>query len=597
MKKTSGVFHKFAKTFVETSYHDKETDTLFVSNPGISFDVLKGLAKKHNFTVGQTENGEFISIPVSQKYSGVKNGNFSLYDDFMSTYTYYNGNYNTLLSAYKTFDLMDENLAEVGLMLDTYVAEVLAQGFVNNPLKIRISNQKAQQLIEKIFYKNKIYQRLANITRSIAKYGNYGMILQYPYLENWMQDTEIDFDKIDVLEDLIISFVNPKYFKVNTDEFYNPINYETDLDITYVNQIQSTKNVKKTWQPWQFVHFSIPDEITEPYGKSMLWSMRSAFDQLTSLEGLLALSRASKIQRLVFYVPLPNGINLVDAYGYMNEFRGQYLNSIFTDQGSAKAGRKIPGAMSILTLPMSHDGKKVEVDHIESNIDLSSVEDVEYFLDKILRNSSLPKGYLVGEDTITTAQTLEAQDLKLRRTLIPLKQALLTGILNLVENVLTHAGYDVSKLEVEVGLNEPIQIPADILQKYSDIADLLKSFLELNAEMPDVNKFQFLIKLGMPTDLASLICSKVSINTLPNGEDLGKFLIGQKIRQPGMVQDNPELEEQVTYSVTSREFLNQRADLKRLLVEFVNTKRTTLDRSLKESLLKSSATKIEVNDE
>jgi hypothetical protein len=246
---------------------------------------------------------------------------------------------------------------------------------------------------------------------------------------------------------------------------------------------------------------------------------------------------------------------------------------------------------------MSHDGKKVEVDHIESNIDLSSVEDVEYFLDKILRNSSLPKGYLVGEDTITTAQTLEAQDLKLRRTLIPLKQALLTGILNLVENVLTHAGYDVSKLEVEVGLNEPIQIPADILQKYSDIADLLKSFLELNAEMPDVNKFQFLIKLGMPTDLASLICSKVSINTLPNGEDLGKFLIGQKIRQPGMVQDNPELEEQVTYSVTSREFLNQRADLKRLLVEFVNTKRTTLDRSLKESLLKSSATKIEVDDE
>lgn len=96
-------------------------------------------------------------------------------------------------------------------------------------------------------------------------------------------------------------------------------------------------------------------------------------------------------------------------------------------------------------------------------------------------------------------KSLEAQDLKLRRTLIPLKQALLTGILNLVENVLTHAGYDVSKLEVEVGLNEPIQIPADILQKYSDIADLLKSFLELNAEMPDVNKFQFLIKLGMPT--------------------------------------------------------------------------------------------------
>ena len=92
--------------------------------------------------------------------------------------------------------------------------------------------------------------------------------------------------------------------------------------------------------------------------------------------------------------------------------------------------------MSILTLPESADGKKVSVDHIESNIDLSSTEDVEYFLDKILRNSSLPKGYLVGEDVITTAQ--EAQDLKLKRTLIPLKKGLLNGIMNLVENVLTH---------------------------------------------------------------------------------------------------------------------------------------------------------------
>ena len=62
--------------------------------------------------------------------------------------------------------------------------------------------------------------------------------------------------------------------------------------------------------------------------------------------------------------------------------------------------------MSVLTLPESHDGKKVSVDHIESNIDLSSIEDVQYFLDKILRNSALPKGYLIGEDTITTAQNI-----------------------------------------------------------------------------------------------------------------------------------------------------------------------------------------------
>lgn len=596
MDRDSRMFKSLAKRIVENSYHDKENDILFVTNPGISFDVLKGLAKKHNFCVGSTANGEYVSIPLSYKYNNLNNEDFSIYDDFMSTYTYYDGNYNTMLSAYQTFDLMAENLSEIDLILDTYVAEVLGQGFVENPLNIRISNQKAQTLIEKVFYKNKIYQRLPNITKSLAKYGNYGFTLSYPYLENWMaDDEEVDISRLDILEDLVISFINPKNFEVNCDEYLNPINYKTTEKRAYVNTRKSSREQYKIWQNWQFVHMLLPDEITEPYGKSMLWSMRSAFDQLTTLEALLGISRASKIQRLVFYVPMPNGINLVDSYSYLQEFRGQYLNSIFTDMNSNKAGRKVPGAMSILTLPMSHDGKKVEVDHIESNIDLSSVEDVQYFLDKILRNSNLPKGYLVGEDVITTAQTLDAQDLKLRRALIPLKKGLVNGIMNLVEKVLTHAGYDVSKLDVEVSLNEPIQIPADVIAKYNDICELLKSLSDLNNEMTDINKFQFLIKMGMPVDIASLIISKVSINTLDSPEELGKFLTGQKLKSKTALSA-PELEETVAYSVTSKQYLKENyADAKGLQIMF-NTMTTSLDRSLKEAVLKSEKKYLKEND-
>ncbi len=596
MDRDSRMFKSLAKRIVENSYHDKENDILFVTNPGISFDVLKGLAKKHNFCVGSTANGEYVSIPLSYKYNNLNNEDFSIYDDFMSTYTYYDGNYNTMLSAYQTFDLMAENLSEIDLILDTYVAEVLGQGFVENPLNIRISNQKAQTLIEKVFYKNKIYQRLPNITKSLAKYGNYGFTLSYPYLENWMaDDEEVDISRLDILEDLVISFINPKNFEVNCDEYLNPINYKTTEKRAYVNTRKSSREQYKIWQNWQFVHMLLPDEITEPYGKSMLWSMRSAFDQLTTLEALLGISRASKIQRLVFYVPMPNGINLVDSYSYLQEFRGQYLNSIFTDMNSNKAGRKVPGAMSILTLPMSHDGKKVEVDHIESNIDLSSVEDVQYFLDKILRNSNLPKGYLVGEDVITTAQTLDAQDLKLRRALIPLKKGLVNGIMNLVEKVLTHAGYDVSKLDVEVSLNEPIQIPADVIAKYNDICELLKSLSDLNNEMTDINKFQFLIKMGMPVDIASLIISKVSINTLDSPEELGKFLTGQKLKSKTALPA-PELEETVAYSVTSKQYLKENyADAKGLQIMF-NTMTTSLDRSLKEAVLKSEKKYLKEND-
>ena len=583
---------QLAEAVTKDGFYDKESGTLFLTNPGISFDVLKGLAKRHNFTIGQTESGEFVSIPVSEKYSPLQSGDYSLYDDFLSSYTFYDGNYSTLLTAYKTFDSLDENLGEVGLILDTYVAEVLSQGFIENPLNIKINNQNAQRLVEKVLYKNKIYQRLPNITRALAKYGNYALVLQYPYLEKWQTEENSKFDQIDIVEDLVISFINPKYFKVHTDEYLNPINYTTEQEITYVNKTQTSKNLKKVWQPWQCVHLKIDDETTEPYGKSMLWSMRSAFDQLTSLEGLLALSRASKIQRLVFYVPLPNGVSLVDSYDFMNQFRSNYLNSLFSDQGTAKAARKVPGAMSILTLPEASDGKKVTVDHIESNIDLSSTEDVQYFLDKILRNSALPKGYLVGEDVITTAQALEAQDLKLKRSLIPLKKGLLNGIMNLVENVLTHAGYDVSKLNVEVSLNEPIQIAAETIEKYNNIGELLKSLIEINPQMTDINKFQILIKLGLPYDLASLICSKVSRNSLGNNEDLSKFLMGQKLKnnQQGteIGEDEVEFGEAIGMKVTSKTFLSENYNLKKQLREIASVGKSQ-DLTLVESIFKSKS--------
>lgn len=336
----NGKLRGLAKYITENALYDKETNSLFVTNTGISFEVLKALSKKHNFTLGQTKTGEYVSIPLSYKYTD-KAQDISLYDDFMNTYTYYNRNYDTLLTAYKTFDLMEENLSEVSLMLDTYTAEVLNQGFVDTPIRIKISNSAAQSLIERVFYKNDVYKRIPSIVRSIAKYGNYGIVLSYPYLEDKLSSEDLNLSKIDVLEDLHISYVNPKYFKVNVDEYYNPINYETQLDNTYVSITQNSSFNKKIWQPWQFVHFLIPSEITEPYGKSMLWSMRSSFDQLTTLEALLGISRASKIQRLVFYVPMPNGVSAMDSFGYLQDFKANYLNSAFTDQGSLKNGRKI----------------------------------------------------------------------------------------------------------------------------------------------------------------------------------------------------------------------------------------------------------------
>lgn len=590
-----------AKRIVEGSYYDQETNTLFATNVGISPEVLRGLAKKNNFRIGQTKSGDYISIPLSMPQSAVADTFVSMYDSFMDSYTYYNQNFNSLLTAYRTFDLMEENLGEVDLILDTYVAEVLSTGFIENPLEIKISNERAKDFVDKVLYKNKIYQRLSIITKGLAKYGNYGLLLYYPYLEKNRDNPEVDLGQIDVLKDLYIKFVNPKYFKVNCDEDLNPINYETDIDNAFVVTNQSQAVRHKIWQPWQFVHGLIYDDDTAPYGKSMLWSMRSAFDQLSTLESLLAVSRASKIQRLVISVPMPPNIGVIDSYQFINEIKGNINNSLFTNAPGVRAGKKIPAATEILYKPAIEG---FDIDKIEANIDLSSTEDVEYFLDKILRNSKLPKGYLIGDDTITTSQTLESQDLKLQRALIPLKDALVNMMTYLVHCILTHGGWDVSKLEVEVILKKPIQVSSDQIAKYVDTVELLKGMREITGGVPMMNQFQILIELGMPETLAMLICSNNNISLIKDKEVLKKFLRSQTVHREEdtdnlenipKVEPEGEAESVIVSRMTGKKFLMENYELAESLKDLFSLKTSKSDNNkiLTESL--SSEEKIVPN--
>lgn len=583
MRTKKSFIKNLASYITKNTTLDNQTGTLFVNNPAISYDILKGLAKKNNFFVAQAADGEYISIPTSYKYD---QRDLNLYDNFMETYSAFSKNYETLLGAYKTFDLMDENLSEVGLMLDTYAAEVLSQGFVENPIKISVSNQKAQEVLHKVFSRNHILSRIFSITRNLAKYGNFGMVLSYPALEQHLLNSEmLDIDKIAVEEDLNISFINPKYYKINTDVYGNVINYQTTKVETYQDSKAISPFDNRIWQPWQFTAFKIDDSLTDPYGKSMLWNMRSAFDQLTTLEALLGISRASNLQRLVFYVPIPNGMGIMDSAEALNTFKSNYLNSAFTDQGSIRNGRKIPGANSILVLPETHDGKKVTVDHLEAKIDLSSTEDVEYFLNKLLNTGKVSKGYLNGDETITTSQTLEAQDLKLRRALLPLQIALLNGLMSLSENILTHAGYDVSKLEIKIKLNKPIQISADTLEKYGAISDLVKSLADLNEAMPTVNKFQLLIKLGLDPDIAKLVCSNVNVDVMcDDSATLASFLDKQRATIPEIYKESVALE------ISSRKHLEENYDIKETLKDFYKSTKLSSKITLTEENMFTSKT-------
>ena len=108
--------------------------------------------------------------------------------------------------------------------------------------------------------------------------------------------------------------------------------------------------------------------------------------------------------------------------------------------------------------------------------------------------------------------------------------------------------------------------------------------------MTAINQYQFLLKMGIPYDIASLVMSSESINTMSTSEDLGKFLINKKLKNGQATLPAPEEDvnfgESVKYSVNSKTFLKANYSLKKQLNEVYKTIKG-VDRDLKENVLKS----------
>ena len=60
--------------------------------------------------------------------------------------------------------------------------------------------------------------------------------------------------------------------------------------------------------------------------------------------------------------------------------------------------------------------------------------------------------------------------------------------------------------------------------------------------MTNINAFQLLIKLGLPSDIASLICSTGSVSMLGDPTELANFMVNQKLKQTGTQDGTAEPE-------------------------------------------------------
>lgn len=481
---------------------------------------------------------------------------------------------------YEIYKKLDEELSEVTMTLDTYADEMFCTGFVDNPIEIEFKgiDKEVEKNVREVLKRNGVLSNYRSAGRELCKFGDIAYKINMPKNGDYKDST--------------LTLMSPDKWKVLlTDKENNVINgyslKDTGTDRTNNSSYYSAPSYtvygdKEELKPHEFVQFTIYDNKSFPYGRSLLDGLKNAADHLMTVEALLALSRASKVERMILKVPV-EGADPVSAFAQMSTLKSQWKNILFKDSsGNNKTANKTPSLQDILVMP---NIQGLELDKMQSSIDLSSIEDVEYFRDKFLLGTRLPKGYFVSDESrYMGGNALSVMDLKFARGLIPYQRGFSDGLSKMCL-ILCYYGHkhegkplDLEKADVGVKIKKPTQIASDLLNSYVKVVETADKLLSTyksyineeektkldtdlslkNDETPsfgedsdtsirnsnDLNNgvskemyIDLLVKLGLPENVASVFSNSKAQTTK---EKLELSLLKESSKSRGFLETNTD---------------------------------------------------------
>lgn len=429
---------------------------------------------------------------------------------------------NTRMSLYDTYDQLDLYVSQCAITLDTYTDESLGTGFVDIPFTVWSNDPKCENYINMILKKNHFMEHLSSYVRSLFKYGDCGFLFHTPLNSDCYDPEELKFEFIRA-RDMKIFAEGEIEYKYEVGSINRPLSktlsilYDIDnkkyRTLEEIRSVLTNKREKTEACAWDLCHWSIYNADYSPYGKSLLDNMRVLADQKTTMEVLMALGRASRIERLILEVVAPSSSPTV-AMNQVQRTANTFKNMIMGADGAGGRNRNNNmGLTDVLTIPKGI----VEVKKLNSSFDVASTQDVEYFRDELITLSRIQKSSFLADQSVNRGSTLESQDLRFARALVPYARAYEQGIYNLCVHIALLGGFDLTKTSIEVTTNRPAYVTKEYLQTYEQLSNSAANLLMkagVTPENPEYNaKYtKMLRKLGMPEDYLRLMHTKQKVN-------------------------------------------------------------------------------------
>jgi hypothetical protein len=434
---------------------------------------LVNLADKMGYDVIVGRDGQVVPVPRDVGKDDINTGFASKWDRLWDKSGAKANNRDARMQSYER---MDSAGAEGAVVLDCYADEVLTiVDSMKNSIMIKISDKQIREKVMRVLEMNGILASAREDVRSLCKNGDFVYIVhaaegkELRQIEESTAETGVKIDAPLRPEDVFVTFMPGSHYKVDASP--------SKIFRLTPNEAQPDATIDRDLKPWEFAFFSIRNRDTYPYGMSILEKMRVPFEQLVVLEQLLAVTRANRMDRIAVSVPGIGGdpsSTLARLSALKNTIKTIVLGAV---GGAQRLTRNQDISMTeYLWVP---EGFKVE--KLATSIEAGTVEDVEYFRDKLYNASRMPKGFFLASDGSgqTRPMTLKQQDIKFARTLIPVQDAFCLGFRQLVTLIAFYVGADISTLEVDVSIKKSPYISGELVETYQDVMNLVNNYISL----------------------------------------------------------------------------------------------------------------------
>ena len=338
-------------------------------------------------------------------------------------------------SLYKEYDNMDQDI--IAAALDLWSDDATQMSLEDAAsFYVDCENREVRETLEEMyFHQLNIDEKLWEIVRTFAKYGDYFIRVvgnndgvQYcDYSLSPDRVTRIDY------KGAIAKFIIDEQLQLN---------------------------------PWDIVHFKMPggnmfpkvgefqevatlDDLNNyenayTYGRSPLNNAIRTWKQLNLIEDSLVLLRLSRALKRNIFMVNTTGLSEPKAWEMIDRIASllKRNKATWSSNGSMESYNQLMNPSEDIILPVTGEKGSITVQELGGDAEIQHVADLDYVKNKLYGDLKTPKSYLGFEEGLNGRNTLRMLDVRYARTVKNLQHVLIIGLERIGQIHLSLKGLD-----------------------------------------------------------------------------------------------------------------------------------------------------------